>query len=145
MVGKLNVENTKVAIDGDSDTVEIGKGSTTQVDIEKAGAVSHKAIPTVSSVSGAATFDFSDSNFLVITLTENVTAPAFTDPAGPAELYLKVIQDATTPYNITNYPAKILWPDGTAPTISVGSSAVDLIKFIFDGTNWLGIFDQDYQ
>lgn len=138
--------NDQVIIDGNSDVVEIGKGSTTQVDIEKAGAISHKAIPTVSSSSGAATFDYSDSNYLVITLTENVTAPAFTDPAGPAELYLKVIQDATTPYNITNYPAKIKWAGGgTPPTISVGSSAVDLIKFFFDGTDWLGSIEQDYQ
>lgn len=146
MSGRLGVELDKVVIDGDSDVVEIGKGTTTQVDIEKVGAISHKAIPTVSSSSGAATFDYSSTNYLVITLTEDVTAPAFTDPAGPCRIVLKVIQDATTPYNITNYPSKIKWAGGgTPPTISAGANAIDKIYGDFDGTDWLLDIAQDYQ
>lgn len=146
MTGIIEIEDTKIIIDGDSDVVEIGKGSTSQVDIEKAGAISHKAIPTVASSSGAATFDYSGTNYLKITLTENVTAPAFTDPAGPCRIVLIVVQDATTPYNITNYPSKIKWSGGgTPPTISAGANAVDKIYGDFDGTNWLLDIAQDYQ
>lgn len=146
MAARIDIEDTKAVIDGDSDVVEIGKGSTSQVDIEKAGAISHKTIPTVASSSGAATFDYSGTNYLKITLTENVTAPAFTDPAGPCRIVLIVVQDATTPYNITNYPAKIKWAGGgTPPTISAGASAVDKIYGDFDGTDWLLDIAQDYQ
>lgn len=146
MVGRVGIENTKIAIDGDSDSVEIGKGLTTQVDIEKAGSISHKDIPTVVSSSGVATFDFSSTNYLQITLTENVSSPSFTDPPGPSRLILRVTQDATTPYNITNYPSKVKWTGGgTPPTISTGANAVDLLEFVFDGINWLGSVKPDYQ
>lgn len=134
MVGKLAIEKENIVIDGDN------------VDIGHVRGITHNTIPTVSSSSGAATFDYSDTNYLQITLTENVTAPTFTDPVGPCRIVLKVVQDATTPYNITNYPSKIKWAGGgTPPTISTGASAVDKIYGDFDGTNWLLDIAQDYQ
>jgi len=145
MVAKILKAKNKLVLDGDSDTIDIGKGSTSQVDIEKVGSISHKTIPNVTSSSGAATFDFSGTNYLQITLNEDVTSPSFTDPAGPARLVLIVVQDSTTPYNITNYPSKIKWSGGgTPPIISIGSNAIDRLEFEFDGINWLGKYDQDY-
>jgi hypothetical protein len=32
----------------------------------------------------------------------------------------------------------VKWTGGTAPTITATASAVDLISFIADGTNWYG-------
>lgn len=36
------------------------------------------------------------------------------------------------------------WPGGTAPTISVGASAIDVLTFVCDGTSMLGIADQAF-
>jgi hypothetical protein len=47
---------------------------------------------------------------------------------------LKLIQDVTGDRTVV-WPASVLWPGGTGPTLS-GASATDLISFYFDGTNY---------
>lgn len=56
---------------------------------------------------------------------------------------LKIIQDDTTPRNIA-WPGTVLWPGGSTPTISVGASAIDLVKLYYDGSNYLANILQDY-
>lgn len=43
------------------------------------------------------------------------------------------------------FASNILWPGGTAPTITTGDGAIDLLNFYCDGTNYYGSFAQDYQ
>ena len=40
------------------------------------------------------------------------------------------------------WPGSVLWPGGSAPTISTGNDDVDLVQFIYDGTNQFGLFNQ---
>lgn len=68
------------------------------------------------------------------TLTGNITTLTITDPVGPCNLTLKLIQDVTGSRTVA-WPASILWPGGTGPTLS-GVSATDLVSFYFDGTNY---------
>lgn len=51
---------------------------------------------------------------------------------------LVVKQDATGNRTISNLAALASWPGGTAPTLSTGASAVDILTFISDGTNLYG-------
>jgi hypothetical protein len=68
------------------------------------------------------------------TLTGDITTLTITDPVGPCNLTLKLVQDATGGRSVT-WPASVLWPGGTGPTLS-GASATDLVSFYFDGTNY---------
>jgi len=128
--GTSNVQNTGITVsDGDA--------------VSGAAAFSFHTLQTDSSSSGAVTFDWSADNKLKITLTENITAITFTPPAGPCNLVLEVVQGAS-PYTVAGWPAAVKWPGGTAPTISVGSGAVDIITFFYDGTDYHGAFLQDF-
>jgi hypothetical protein len=44
-----------------------------------------------------------------------------------------------------SFDSNILWPSGTAPTITTGDGSIDLLNFYYDGTNFYGSFAQDYQ
>jgi hypothetical protein len=84
----------------------------------------------------ADTVDWGASNFHKSTLTGNVTY-TFTAPNGPAELFLKVTQDATGSRTIT-WPATVKWPSGSAPTITATANKSDLFRFYWDGANYWG-------
>ncbi len=84
----------------------------------------------------ADTIDWTAGNKQKSTLTDDVTF-TFTDPSGPANLILKLVQDATGSRTVT-WPAEVLWPEGTAPTLSTAANAVDIVSFYFDGTNYFG-------
>jgi hypothetical protein len=90
------------------------------------------------------TVDWNNGNIQAIDLgsaTGNVTL-TFSNPHITAYT-LKVIQDNTAPLNLI-YPASVKWVGGIAPVISTGASAIDTITFIYDGTNYLGTFNQAY-
>ena len=67
----------------------------------------------------------------------------FTAPTKPCNLILKMIQDGVGSRTAT-WPASCKWPSGTAPTLSTGASAVDIIAFYFDGTNFYGLSSLDF-
>jgi len=78
-----------------------------------------------------------------LTLTDNCSL-SFTDPAGPCNLILKLVQDGTGGRTVT-WPTSVKWPDGgTAPTLSSSANAVDIITFYFDGTNYYGNYSLNF-
>lgn len=84
----------------------------------------------------ADTIDWTVSNKQKSTLTGNCTF-TFTAPPGPCSLILKLVQDGTGSRLVT-WPAAVHWPDGTAPTLTVTASKVDIITFYYDGTTYFG-------
>jgi len=84
--------------------------------------------------STALTIDWTISNKAKCTATGAATL-TFTAPAGPTNLVLKVVQDATGSRVIT-WPATVKWPGGTAPTLTTTASATDIIAMYYDGTNY---------
>lgn len=58
-------------------------------------------------------------------------------------LHLVLIQDGVGGRTVT-WPASVKWPGGTAPTLSTGANAVDIIKFVYDGTNYYGTYDLNF-
>lgn len=71
------------------------------------------------------------------TLTANTTF-TFVAPSGPANLMLKLIQDATGGRTVT-WPAAVLWPGGAPPVLSAGANAIDIVALYYDGTNYFGV------
>ena len=70
----------------------------------------------------------------------------FTDPTElncSAILHMSLTQDGVGSRTAT-WPASVKWPGGTAPTLSTGAGAIDLIKFVWDGTNYFGTYDLNF-
>ena len=61
----------------------------------------------------------------------------FTAPDTAGVLYLQLVQDGTGSRNPT-WPATVKWEGGAEPTWSTAAGSIDLIRFVFDGTNYLG-------
>jgi hypothetical protein len=70
-----------------------------------------------------------------VTLTLN-------NPLDGAVYTIKVIQGATD-RNLV-WPAAVLWPAGTAPTITSGDDVIDTVQLVYDGTYYLSVFSQAY-
>jgi hypothetical protein len=66
----------------------------------------------------------------------------FTNPTKPASFTLIIVQDGVGGRTIT-WPT-ILWQGGTAPTLSTGIGAIDIVSFMYDGTNWYGSAALDF-
>ncbi len=68
----------------------------------------------------------------VMTLSGGVSGVAYV---------LRIVQDSS-PRTLAITGVK--WPGGTAPTISTGSGAIDILNFYFDGTTYYGTFAQAF-
>jgi hypothetical protein len=91
--------------------------------------------------STAQTIDWSTGSAQLSTLTGNVTY-TFTNPVAGGAYVLRIATGAGS--FAATWPGNVLWPSGTAPTITVTASKVDIITFYYDGTNFYGTFAQNY-
>jgi len=95
-------------------------------------------LQTYTGVVGTTAIDFTKGNKHQFTFGAGNETLTFTAPAKPGNFVLYVIQDATGGRTLT-YPATVRWAGGTAPTLSTAASAVDIISFIWNGTNYDGV------
>ena len=144
---QLAVWTTATVVEGDANlTWDATTLSVTNVtitnDLNLSGGVAH-GIEFDNGLAGAAdTIDWNAGNTQRSTLDENTTY-TFTDPPGPARLVLRIIQDAGGT-NTVAWPASVEWEGGSAPVISAGANAVDVVSFYHDGTTYYGSFLQDF-
>jgi len=83
------------------------------------------------------TIDLNDGQKQAVTV--NASGPlavALTDPPGPGNFVLKIVQGATP--GTLSWPASVKWPGGTAPTLSASTGDVDLVSLYHDGANYYG-------
>jgi len=73
-----------------------------------------------------------------VTITGTSITCNFTNPPGPCNLILKVVQGDGSDV-IGTWDSDIKWPSGTAPTLSTGNGAIDILSFYWDGTNYYGV------
>ncbi len=60
----------------------------------------------------------------------------WTAPPGPGNFLLRLIQGSGGSKTIGTWPTNFKWPGGTAPTLSTAVSAIDIVTFYYDGTNY---------
>lgn len=104
------------------------------------------SIPTTLTPTGTTEIiDWDNGNGQILSLASATGTVVLTlsNPKAGATYFLKVIQHASTPRDIT-FPATVKFPGGTAPTISTGASAIDTIVLFFDGTDYFANFSQNY-
>jgi hypothetical protein len=61
----------------------------------------------------------------------------FVDPPGVCNLVLRIVQ--ANGGDTVSWPASAKWPGGTAPTLSTGDAAEDIISFYYNGTDYYGV------
>ncbi|NTW31404.1 MAG: hypothetical protein HGB12_02025 [Bacteroidetes bacterium] len=82
-----------------------------------------------------ATVDWNNSNVQEITLAADRSFTFVNGKSGGVYTLL-ITQDATAGRTVT-WPANVKWTGSTAPTLSSSPDAVDIIKFVYNGTNYL--------
>lgn len=88
------------------------------------------------------TNDWSKGNTQSWTLNNNATF-TFSNPTTGQHLTILLLQDATGSRTVT-WPASVKWSNGNAPTLTTTASKLDLIGFIWNGTNYLGFTSLNY-
>lgn len=86
--------------------------------------------------STAITVSLANGTVQLLTLTGNAT---ITMPAvGAGKSFIVMLkQDATGGRSVTW--STVVWPSGTAPTITSTANKMDMFSFFSDGTNWYGV------
>jgi hypothetical protein len=92
---------------------------------------------------GTTTIDWTNGNKFKFTFGAQNETFTFTAPSNPCSLTLILVQDGTGSRTAT-WPASVLWAGGTAPTLSTAANAVDIVSFIYDGTNYYGSAALDF-
>lgn len=101
-------------------------------------------------VAGGATpaLPFATNRYQKLTLSANAS-PTMTVPPAGVEAFLEVIQPAAGgPFSITAWPAIVDWDvvstGGGAPSIATAANAINLFRFISDGTRLRGAAHGEY-
>jgi hypothetical protein len=102
-----------------------------------------ETLQAVGTVGATSTLSLATGTVLTATLTAS-TPCTFTMPTATAgkSFILKLTQAATGMTTATFTSVK--FPGGTAPTITATASAVDILSFVSDGTNWYGTIAQAF-
>lgn len=128
-----------IYVDTNVDSVYIATGDSSVDDwtslITSSEAVFETAVCFKSEISSSSTIDWSLGNKQSIVLTGNVTL-TFTDPTGPCNLILKIVQDAIGGWSPT-FPSNVKFDNTTVLDFSSdpGNSA-RIVSLYFDGTDY---------
>jgi hypothetical protein len=103
---------------------------------------------TATSQSSAATFTLSlmGGNVVNVSMVANITSMTINSNSyATGEYFIYFTQDATGSRTITGWPAGVKWPGGVAPTLTTTPNKTDIIRFIFDGSQfWASVVAQNY-
>jgi len=93
---------------------------------------------------GTTTIDWGLGNVFYFTFGAQNDTFTFTAPPGVAKLTLVLKQDGVGS-RIPTWPGTVLWPGNVAPTLSAGIADVDIVAFLWDGTNYFGLFNGNFE
>lgn len=97
--------------------------------------------------SGATTINLTSGNTQTLTLTQDTTLTLSGATAGTScTLSLYLLQDGTGGWEVT-WPAGVLWPGGTTPTLSAAGDSLDLVvlETLDGGTTWIATASLDFR
>ncbi len=107
---------------------------------------------TKQTVSASATtdIDYELGSFVQLDMDQDITNLNITNPPATGRvgsLRLKIKQDVTGGWLITNWPSGVTWPGGNAPVLSTAANSVDYVDLWTDdeGTVWAGAYNLDWQ
>jgi hypothetical protein len=102
---------------------------------------------TVQSLTDGSTITWNVANGInaVVTLGGTGRTLSITNPVAGQTYTIRIIQDGTGSRTITTWPTNSKWPNGTTPTLSTVANRYDLVVFYYDGTNYYGTYQQNFQ
>lgn len=86
--------------------------------------------------SASTTVDWDEGNVQTITLDSNPTLTFDNGEAGG--LYSLIVKQDGEGGRTVTWPGDVRWIAGVAPVLAVAVDGVDVINFVYDGTNYLG-------
>ena len=129
VVGNLNVASNLAANTMAVNTVSLGGIARTNWPAGGGATVSATDLST-------AVLDFSQSGrFFRYTLTSDATW-IFTNHTAGKQVWLQIAQD-NTGSRINTWPTDLLWPGGTAATVTPTSNTFSVFQILDNGSNWL--------
>lgn len=84
------------------------------------------------------TIDWNNGQKQKITTTGSCVL-TFTAPAGPCNLLLRIVHEASATAYTYTWPASVKFPGNTDPATTNTSGAVDIVSLYFDGTSYFGV------
>lgn len=87
---------------------------------------------------GTTTIDWKNGNKAYFTFGNANETFTFTNPSKPCNLLL-VLKQYSTGGKTATWPNSVMWPGGTAPTLSTGNNAIDIVSMYFNGTNYFAV------
>jgi len=96
-----------------------------------------ETLQAVGTVGSTSTLALTNGTVLTATLTAS-TPCTFTMPTATAgKSFILILTQASSGMTTATFTG-VKWPGGTAPTITATASAVDILSFVSNGTNWYG-------
>lgn len=92
---------------------------------------------------GTTTIDWKLGNKFYFTFGNANETFTFTAPSNPCNIVL-VLKQYSTGGKTATWPNTVMWPGGTAPTLSTGNNDIDIVCFYWDGTNYFGNISLDF-
>jgi hypothetical protein len=127
-------------------TVALGSTATSLGNLTTANVTVTNYIETlqaVGTVGASSTLALTTGTVLTATLTAS-TPCTFTMPTAVAgKSFILILTQASSGMTTATFTS-VKWPAGTAPTITATASAVDILSFVSNGTNWYGNYAQAF-
>ena len=102
-----------------------------------------ETLQAVGTVGASSTLSLATGTVLSATLTAS-TPCTFTMPTATAgKSFILILTQASSGMTTATFTS-VKWPAGTAPTITATASAVDILSFVSNGTNWYGNYAQAF-
>jgi hypothetical protein len=121
-------------------TVALGNTATSLGNLTTANVTVTNYVETlqaVGTVGASSTLSLATGTVLTATLTAS-TPCTFTMPTAVAgKSFILILTQASSGMTTATFTS-VKWPAGTAPTITATASAVDILSFVSNGTNWYG-------
>jgi hypothetical protein len=118
-------------------SVSVGSTSSPQHALDVTGSYYSRLVSLVDN--STIDIDWDAGNTQTVTLGGNRTL-ALSDGRAGGEYSLILKQDSTGGRTVV-WPSDIKWPSGVAPTLSSDPSAIDIVRFLYDGSDYLGTYD----
>ena len=93
--------------------------------------------------SGTIPWDLSQNQVATLTVTTNSTMNTPTNPQAGAT-YVMIVTQGTGGNNTLSFSTAYKFPGGSAPSLSTGSSQVDVLSFVSNGTVLYGVASQNF-
>ena len=102
-----------------------------------------ETLQAVGTVGSTSTLSLTTGTVLTATLTAS-TPCTFTMPTATAgKSFVLILTQAASGMTTATFTG-VEWPNGAPPTITATASAVDILSFVSDGTNWYGSYAQAF-